>query len=161
MALICRVDLSESIVRAGVHSLFGLCAAIMRVSTRKGESMKVSQCALLCMVLVASSLLATRPAYTADSLEGQVLGGGAPIANSTVTLWAAGAGEPQQLAQARTGVDGHFAMTVPDSRSADTVLYLVAKGGHNPQPTRQAGHNAINDAASDCYWGAAEQVAPH
>jgi streptogramin lyase len=94
--------------------------------------MKVLQGSLLCLVLVASSLLVAGPAFTADSLEGQVLGGGAPIANSAVTLWAASTGEPQQLAQARTSADGRFAMTVPDSRNADAVLYLVAKGG---QPT--------------------------
>jgi streptogramin lyase len=102
--------------------------------------MKVWQCTLICLVLVASSLFLVRSAFTADSLEGQVLGGGAPIANSTVTLWAASAGEPQQLAQARTGADGRFAMTVPDSRNADAVLYLVAKGGQ-PTANKASGDN--------------------
>ena len=44
----------------------------------------------------------------ATPLDGQVLGAGAPIANSTVTLWQAGSGAPRQLAQARTGADGRF-----------------------------------------------------
>ena len=41
-------------------------------------------------------------------IEGQVEAGGGPIANSTVTLWAASAGEPKQLAQTKTGSDGRF-----------------------------------------------------
>jgi len=44
------------------------------------------------------SLLLAGPTAAAERLAGQVLGGGAPIANSTVTLWAASAGEPKQLA---------------------------------------------------------------
>ena len=57
--------------------------------------MKMLQCALFCLVLVALSLLvAGGPAAAAYSLKGQVLGAGAPIAKSTVTLWEAGANEP-------------------------------------------------------------------
>jgi hypothetical protein len=33
----------------------------------------------------------------ADTIKGQVLGGGQPISSSTVTLWAASAGAPTQL----------------------------------------------------------------
>ena len=43
-------------------------------------------------MLSAGSALAAR-------LNGQVLGGGAPVANSTITLWAASAGAPKRLAQ--------------------------------------------------------------
>jgi len=49
--------------------------------------MRVLQCTLLCLVLVASSFLVAGPGVAAESLEGQVLGGGTPIAKSTVTLW--------------------------------------------------------------------------
>src|SRR5271166_1298668 len=52
------------------------------------------------------------PANAAGNINGQVLGAGAPIANSTVTLWAASAGAPKQLAQTRTGADGRFAVSV-------------------------------------------------
>ena len=87
--------------------------------------------------LTLSSLLLVAPTLGADSLKGQVLGGGAPIANSTVTLWAASAGAPQELAQSRTGADGRFTMTVPGAAAAGTSLYLVAQRG---QPTaNQAG----------------------
>jgi hypothetical protein len=65
----------------------------------------------------------------AAPVDGQVLGAGAPIANATVTLWQAGSGAPRQLAQARSGADGRFALAAPDAPLAEGSLYLVAKGG--------------------------------
>jgi hypothetical protein len=59
--------------------------------------------------------------------QGQVLGAGAPIANSTVTLWAASAGAPRQLAQVRTGNDGLFELSTAGAPDQDGILYLVAK----------------------------------
>jgi len=53
------------------------------------------------------------PTLSAPILDGQVLGGGAPIANSTVTLWAAGDRAPKQLGQARSGADGRFTIPAP------------------------------------------------
>ena len=61
-------------------------------------------------------------------LEGRVLGGAVPIADSTVTLWSATAGVPMQLSQSRSGADGRFALNVPDA-TAGTSLYVVARGG--------------------------------
>jgi len=78
--------------------------------------------------LVVSGVLSTRPAR-ADGIKGQVLGAGAPIAKSTVTLWAARAGDPKQLAQAQTGADGRFALSAYGAPGKDAVLYLVAQGG--------------------------------
>jgi uncharacterized GH25 family protein len=43
-----------------------------------------------------------------QNIKGQVLGGGAPIANSTVTLYAASAAAPKQLAETKTDADGRF-----------------------------------------------------
>jgi len=61
-------------------------------------------------------------------MKGQVLGGGAPIANATVTLWEASAGAPKQLAQTKTNKDGRFEMR--SKRAGDTtLLYLIAAGG--------------------------------
>ena len=54
---------------------------------------------------------------------------GAPIVNSTVTLWAASASAPRQLAQTRTGADGRFALNVTTTPGQDVSLYLVAAGG--------------------------------
>jgi hypothetical protein len=79
-------------------------------------------------MLVVSGLLLAGPA-SADNLKGQVLGAGSPIVKSTVTLWAASAGEPKQLAQAQTGADGRFALPVGAAPGKGAVLYLVAKGG--------------------------------
>ncbi len=73
-------------------------------------------------------------ASAVDSIQGRVLGGGAPIASSTVTLWAEGADAPKQLAQAQTGNDGRFEVRV--SASEDVILYLVATGG---EPTANRG----------------------
>lgn len=88
---------------------------------------------LLGTLLVASVLLAVS-ASAADSIKGRVLGGGAPIANSTVTLWAEAADAPRQLGQTKTGNDGSF--EIPVSASQDVILYLVATGG---EPTANKG----------------------
>jgi hypothetical protein len=69
------------------------------------------------------------PAAAAVRIEGQVQAGGGPVANSTVTLWAASAGEPKQLAQARSGSDGRFELGSQETLGADVILYVVAKGG--------------------------------
>ena len=70
------------------------------------------------------------PAAAAVRIEGQVQAGGGAVANSTVTLWAASAGEPKQLAQTQTSSDGHFQLATDETPGADVSLYLIAKGGH-------------------------------
>ena len=84
----------------------------------------------------ALTLLSNAPAL-AETVGGQVLGAGAPIAGSTVTLWAAGRSAPSQLGQAKTGDDGRFTLSV-DSKGAD--LYLVAQGGR-PAANKAGGDN--------------------
>jgi streptogramin lyase len=76
----------------------------------------------------------------ADVLKGQVLGGGQPIGNSTVTLWAASAGSPMQLGQARSGADGSFTLSSTDAADKNAILYLIAKGGQ-PKGNAQSGDN--------------------
>jgi len=76
---------------------------------------------------LASALMAGQAA--ADGISGRVLGGGAPIANSTVTLWAATAGAPVELGQAKTGADGQFSLNATAAPAMDASLYLVAQGG--------------------------------
>ena len=49
-------------------------------------------------VLIVSCFVFARLAFAEEAIKGQVLGGGAPIAKSAVTLWEASAGAPQQLA---------------------------------------------------------------
>jgi hypothetical protein len=88
---------------------------------------------------LTSTALSLPTCATAASLGGQVLGGGAPIANSTVTLWATSAGAPKQLAQVLSGADGRFMLTAPTAH-ADSSLYLVAQGGQ-PTANKAAGNN--------------------
>jgi hypothetical protein len=82
-------------------------------------------------------ILSSAPTFAADSISGQVVGAGASIVGSTVTLWAEGSGAPRQLAQARTGADGRFALTA-DGGGAN--LYLIAKGGR-PSANAAGGDN--------------------
>ena len=63
---------------------------------------------LASVVLVLSSLFLAKQALADENFKGHVLGGGAPIAKSTVTLWEASAGAPKQLAQTKTDDDGRF-----------------------------------------------------
>jgi len=79
-------------------------------------------------VLLAVSS-ATVHAANAVQIQGQVMGGGAPIAGSTVTLWAATADAPKQLGQTRSGADGRFTLDRPAASSGRASLYLVADGG--------------------------------
>jgi len=78
--------------------------------------------------VAALSVLPSMPAFAADKINGQVWAAGGPVAGSTVTLWAASADAPRQLAQTRTGPDGRFALS-GDGKGA--VLYLIAKGGRS------------------------------
>ena len=80
-------------------------------------------------LLTAGLLVACGSAVAAVRIEGQVQGGGGPIANSTVTLWSASANAPSQLGQVKTDSNGHFEISVEQSPSKDASLYLVATGG--------------------------------
>ena len=90
------------------------------------------------MVKIVAAMLLTAgclgcvcdPAAAAFRIGGQVQAGGGAVANSTVTLWAASAGEPKQLAQTQTSSDGHFQLATDETPGADVSLYLIAKGGH-------------------------------
>src|SRR5271168_4375262 len=105
---------------------------------------------------VAASLSFT-DALVADTIKGQVLGGGVPIANSTVTLWQASANAPRQVSHTKTGDDGRFelrtvgvgsAIAVKGTRSgaspiattSDAIFYLVASGGES-KASRTGGDN--------------------
>jgi hypothetical protein len=63
------------------------------------------------------------------SIDGRVQAGGGAVTGSTVTLWAASAGDPRQLTQARTSADGRFSLRTDEAPSGDTSLYIVANGG--------------------------------
>ena len=80
------------------------------------------------------------PAEAASRIDGQVQAGGGAVANSIVTLWAASAGEPRQLAQGKTLADGGFTLSSDETLGDDVVLYVVAKGGE-PAANRAGGDN--------------------
>jgi hypothetical protein len=88
----------------------------------------------------AAIILSSGPTFAADSISGRVLGAGAPIVGSTVTVWAEGSGAPKQLAQARTDADGRFALSA-DGNGA--TLYLVAKGGRSSASAAGGDNSAI------------------
>lgn len=90
---------------------------------------------------LAALMVSAAATAAAVSLNGQVLGAGAPIANSTVTLYAASTGAPKQMAQAKTGADGRFTLDVAGARDKDAILYLVAKGG-TPAANKAGGDNS-------------------
>jgi hypothetical protein len=81
-------------------------------------------------MLFASGLLGSMSIPAAAlSIDGRVQAAGGPVARSTVTLWAASAGEPRQLAQTQTGADGRFSLRADVTPGDDTSLYIVADGG--------------------------------
>ena len=84
----------------------------------------------LAIVFIALLGSLTNSAMAATTrIEGQVQAGGGAVAGSTVSLWAASAGAPTQLAQAPTGADGQFVITVDQTPAGASIFYLVAAGG--------------------------------
>ena len=79
-------------------------------------------------------------ADAAVRIDGQVQAGGGPVAGSTVTLWAGSAGEPKQLAQAKTADDGSFALGADETPGPGESLYVIAKGGV-PSVNKGSGDN--------------------
>src|SRR5262249_6377391 len=73
----------------------------------------------------------------------QIQAGGAPVANSTVTLWVASMNEPRQLRQTRTSGDGRFTLGSEETIGADMILYVVAKGGEASVNRGSGDHPAI------------------
>jgi hypothetical protein len=74
------------------------------------------------------------------NVTGQVLSGGAPVERATVTLWAATAGPPVQLARAVTGADGRCTLNSAAASAKDASLYLIAEGGRS-SAQKAAGDN--------------------
>src|SRR5258708_1115811 len=132
-------------LRLSEHAIF---VSEMENAKRKHRAPSILLSALLGTALIPTSSTQPRSAYAAvgggpGELRGQVLGGGAPIANSTVTLWAASAGAPRQLGQTRTGADGRFALNAAGAPGKDNTLYLIAKGGQPAAKKASGDHPAI------------------
>ena len=99
---------------------------------------KLIKQSLTALVAVGVISLANISALAAD-IAGNVQGAGSPIAGSTVTLYAAGTGAPQQLAQGKTDGSGAFKLNATQAPK-DSVLYLVTKGG-TPKAAAAKGPN--------------------
>jgi hypothetical protein len=85
---------------------------------------------MFCVALIVCLMSFTSgPVAAAVRIDGQVQAGGGPLANSTVTLWAASNADPKQLAQTTTGSDGRFKIDSQETVGTDVTLYLLAKGG--------------------------------
>ena len=78
--------------------------------TRKAS---ILGCAVRAAVLASVMGVMAATSAVAAPIHGKVLGGGTPLAGSTVTLWAAGTDSPKSLARATTAADGSFALTDP------------------------------------------------
>src|SRR5215813_6862318 len=77
----------------------------------------------------AVAVFSSSPVFSADGINGRVLGAGTPIAGAKVSLWVASSSTPKQLAQARTGADGRFVVK-SNATDKNAIVYLVAQGGH-------------------------------
>jgi hypothetical protein len=84
--------------------------------------------------------LAPAAADAAVRIEGLVQAGGGAVAHSTVTLWAAGPGDPKQLGQAKTADDGSFEISTDETPASGVSLYLMSRGGV-PFVNKSAGDN--------------------
>src|SRR5271168_2882498 len=84
-------------------------------------------CILLALTTISAQ--AQQIAASPDNIGGKVEGGGGPIAKATVTLWVAGPGAPQKLAETQTKDDGSFDLASAGATDNAGELYLIAKGG--------------------------------
>jgi len=105
---------------------------------KKAVRRKVAARRTLFSILLFTLAFTQVRAIAAD-LAGTVQGAGLPIAGSTVMLYAAATGAPTQVAQGKTDDSGAFKLDV-DQTPADSVLYLVAKGG-TPKAAADKGPN--------------------
>ena len=91
--------------------------------------LRTQQPLIFIALFITGILGAFGPSAAAVRIAGQVQAGGGPLANATVTLWGASAGEPRQLGQARTNGDGRFEIGNQENIGPDVILYLTTKGG--------------------------------
>jgi len=93
---------------------------------------KVQISAILLMLCFASGPLAA-----AIRIEGQVQAGGGPLAKSIVTLWAASAGEPKQLAETKSAPKGDLSFAQKRlPQRYHPVCRCQRRRSHDPQGQR-------------------------
>jgi len=79
--------------------------------------------------LAVSTWIALCSPALAETIRGQVLGGGRAIVSSNVSLWRAGQAAPTVLARTLTSADGSFSLQMRGKPGPQDVLYIVAQGG--------------------------------
>jgi hypothetical protein len=82
----------------------------------------------LCVLATGALWWVGNVSCVAAQLSGSVLLGGAPVVDSAVALWVAGAAAPEKLGETRTQSNGEFAFPNIDV-SGPVVHYVVANGG--------------------------------
>ncbi len=82
-----------------------------------------------CVALALSAAFISAPALSTEIMKGRVEVGGAPISGADVTLFLAGSGAPEKLAEAMTNDEGSYDLTLADGKDGGGVLYLIAAGG--------------------------------
>jgi hypothetical protein len=83
--------------------------------------------AVAMIIALADEALTNRAAaQSSGPLVGRVQVGGKPVADATVTLYAAGTGAPQRLGEDRTSANGAFTLDASQA-PLDSILYVVAK----------------------------------
>lgn len=93
--------------------------------------------AVVAVAMVASSTSAQ------ERILGQVAASGTPISGAEVVLWLASTDAPQKIAEATTGSDGGYDLSIPEVPGDAGVFYLVATGG-----TAQTGADSRPNPAS-------------
>lgn len=100
--------------------------------------MKPTTCQRLrCAVLPLIAVGISASASAMDRIEGSVVGGGGPIAMADVTVWVAGPGTPQKLAETQSKDNGSFGLTIAGNKDSEGVLYIIARAP-NPSITMMA-----------------------
>ncbi len=80
--------------------------------------------------LLASMILAVcEAAHAGTQINGHVLSGTMPIAQSRVTLWAATTGAPSRISEATSAGDGTFSLALDGTDRPAASYYIVATGG--------------------------------
>jgi hypothetical protein len=102
---------------------------------------------LIALLLTMAAIGLAAPRAHAAEINGSVQVANKPVAGATVTLYAASAGAPVKVAEAKSDGEGAFTVDAGEP-SNDKVLYLVAHGGTptaeaNPTPSPVLGLLAV------------------
>jgi hypothetical protein len=84
-----------------------------------------------CLAKSLAVALLSFSAFALDCIESRVEGGSQPVARAEVTLWLAGPGAPQMLAETKTRDDGQFELEFAGDSDGVGMFYLTARGANS------------------------------